>query len=157
MISGSCLCGAIRFEIDKVLALTHCHCVNCRKLSGAAFGTYAHVKTKYFRFVSGEDHTTAYESSPGSFRLRCKTCGCNAPGKAPYLETVSVPAGLLDDDPGIRPMLHVFASSCAPWWTIADDLPQHAKWVPGYEPKNAGTPASPTLDLAPTATDKSRP
>jgi hypothetical protein len=146
MIRGSCLCGAIRFEIDKVLALTHCHCVNCRKLSGAAFGTYAHVKTKYFRFVSGEDHTTAYESSPGSFRLRCKTCGCNAPGKAPYLETVSVPAGLLDDDPGVRPMLHVFASSCAPWWTIADDLPRHDKWMPGYEPKNADAVASPPLD-----------
>jgi hypothetical protein len=146
MIRGSCLCGAVRFEIDKVMALTHCHCTNCRKLSGAAFGSYAHVKEKYFRFVSGEDHIAKYESSPGSFRTRCKTCGCPVPGRAPYLETVSVPAGLLDDDPGVRPMLHVFASSCAPWWTITDDLPQHAKWVPGYEPKNAGNAASPALD-----------
>jgi hypothetical protein len=45
------------------------------------------------------------------------------------------PAGLLDDDPDVRPRLHVFTSSKAPWWEIADDLPQHAKWVPGYEPK----------------------
>jgi hypothetical protein len=42
---------------------------------------------------------------------------------------------LLDDDPVVRPRLHVFTSSRAPWWTIQDDLPQHDKWVPGYEPK----------------------
>ena len=137
MIRGSCLCGAIRFEIEKVWSLTHCHCVNCRKLTGAAFATYAHVKADKFRFTSGEDMMVQFESSPGSFRNRCKICGCLAPGKASYLTTVSVPAGLLDDDPGVRPALHVFASSTAPWWTITDGLPQHEKWVPGYEPKNA--------------------
>jgi hypothetical protein len=135
MIRGSCLCGAIRFEIDKVLALTHCHCVYCRKLSGAAFATYAHVAQDKFRFLSGEDMMAEFESSPGSRRKRCRVCGCPAPGKAPYLTTVSIPAGLLDDDPGVRPVLHVFASSKASWWTIADDLPRHEKWVPGYEPR----------------------
>jgi hypothetical protein len=135
MIRGSCACGAIRFEIDEVRALTHCHCTNCRKLTGAAFATYAHVDADKFRFVSGEDMTVDYESSPGSFRKRCRVCGCLAPGKASYLPTVSIAAGLLDDDPQVRPMLHVFASSVAPWWEIHDDLPRHAKWVPGYEPK----------------------
>jgi hypothetical protein len=136
MIRGSCLCGAVRFEIDKVRALTHCHCVNCRKLAGAAFATYAHVDADKFRFVAGEDMTVSYESSPGSFRHRCRTCGCPTPGKASYLPTVSIPAGLLDDDPEVRPRLHVFTSSRAPWWTIQDDLPQHEKWVPGFEPKS---------------------
>ncbi len=135
MIRGSCACGAVRFEIDRVRALTHCHCTNCRKLSGAAFASYAHVDKDKFRWVSGEDMLSPYESSPGSTRVRCTVCGCPAPGQAPYLPTMSIPAGLLDDDPGVRPMLHVFASSKAPWWTIADDLPQHEKWVPGYEPK----------------------
>jgi hypothetical protein len=135
MIRGSCICGAIRFEIDRVRALTHCHCKNCRKLTGAAFATYAHVDADKFRFVAGEDMVVEYESSQGSFRKRCKVCGCLVPGKASYLPTVSIAAGLLDDDPLVRPMLHVFASSRAPWWEIHDDLPQHAKWVPGYEPK----------------------
>jgi len=66
----------VRFEIDQVRALTHCHCANCRKLTGAAFATYAHVDADKFRFVAGEDMTVAYESAPGSFRHRCKTCGC---------------------------------------------------------------------------------
>ena len=134
-IRGSCLCGAVRFEADKVRWLTHCHCANCRKLTGAAFATYAHVDSDKFRFIAGEDMTVQHESSPGSFRNRCKVCGCPTPGKAPYLPTVSIPAGLLDDDPEVRPRLHVFTSSRAPWWTIQDDLPQHEKWVPGFEPK----------------------
>jgi len=108
MIRGSCHCGAVRFEIDEVRALTHCHCTNCRKLTGAAFASYAHVEAEKFRFVAGEDMTDAYESAPGSFRQRCKACGCLTPGRAPYLKTVSVPAGLLDDDPVARPRLHVF-------------------------------------------------
>lgn len=135
MIRGSCHCGAVRFEIDEVRALTHCHCANCRKLTGAAFASYAHVDADKFRVVAGEEMTVTYESAPGSFRHRCKLCGCLTPGRAPYLKTISVPAGLLDDDPLVRPRLHVFTSSRAPWWTIADDLPQYEKWVPGYEPK----------------------
>jgi hypothetical protein len=136
MIHGSCHCGTVQFEIDEVRSITHCHCANCRKLTGAAFASYAHVEAQKFRFVAGEHMTVSYESAPGSFRHRCKVCGCMTPGRAPYLKTVSVPAGLLDDDPIARPLLHVFTSSRAPWWTIADDLPQYDKWVPGYEPKS---------------------
>ncbi len=79
----------------------------------------------------------ATSSAPGSFRSFCPTCGSLVPGQASYLATVSVPAGLLDADPGVRPRLHVFTSSKAPWWEINDDLPQHEKWVPGYAPKGS--------------------
>lgn len=135
MIRGSCACGGVRFEIDEVRSLTHCHCVNCRKLTTATFATYAHVEKGKFRFVSGEDQIARYESAPGSFRAFCRVCGSLVPGQAPYLKTISVPAGLLDDDPIVRARLHVFTSSKAPWWEITDELPQHPKWVPGYEPK----------------------
>jgi hypothetical protein len=39
---------------------------------------------------------------------------------------------LFDEDPGVRPKLHVFVGSKAPWWEITDGLPQHDKWVPGF-------------------------
>ena len=137
MIKGSCLCGGVRFEIDEVLALTHCHCSNCRKVTGAAFGTWAHVRKSKFRLVAGEDLIANHEATPGGQRKFCRNCGSPAPGQAPYLPTVSIAAGLLDNDPMVRPSLHTFASSKAPWWEIHDDLPQHEKWVPGFEPKNA--------------------
>ena len=135
MIKGSCACGAVRFEIDAVRSLTHCHCVHCRKLTGASFATYAHVEKSKFHWLAGEESVRRYESAPGSFRSFCPACSSLVPGHAPYLETVSVPAGLLDDDPGVRPRLHVFTSSKAPWWEITDGLPQHERWVPGYAPQ----------------------
>lgn len=38
-----------------------------------------------------------------------------------------VPAGLLDDDPKIRPDKHVYVELKAGWDTIADQLPQMTK------------------------------
>ena len=92
MIKGSCLCGGIRFEIDEVRSLTHCHCSNCRKLSGAAFASYVHVDADKYRLLSGEGLMQQFESAPGSFRVFCRICGSTAPGKAPYLTTVSISA-----------------------------------------------------------------
>ncbi len=42
--------------------------------------------------------------------------------------------GLLDDDPQVRPALHIFVGSKAPWWSITDDAPQFEEWVPGFGP-----------------------
>jgi len=38
--------------------------------------------------------------------------------------------GTLDDDPGIRPQMHIFVGSKAPWFDIADELPQHEEYPP---------------------------
>jgi hypothetical protein len=37
-----------------------------------------------------------------------------------------LPLGTLDDDPGIRPQMHIYVASKASWFTISDDLPQFA-------------------------------
>ena len=55
MIVGSCQCGGIRFEIEKVTAMTHCHCSVCRKTTGASFATFAHVRSARFKLLSGQD------------------------------------------------------------------------------------------------------
>ena len=134
-IEGGCLCGGVRFEIDDARSLTFCHCVNCRKLSGATFASYVHVDTNSFRLLTGEDLIEQFESAPGSFRNFCRRCSSPAPGKASYLPTVSIPAGLFDSDPGVQPKLHVFVRSKLPWVQITDGLPQHDTWVPGFAPK----------------------
>ena len=36
-ISGSCLCGGVRFEIEKAVGPVEiCHCNRCRKTTGSA-------------------------------------------------------------------------------------------------------------------------
>src|SRR5262249_51224875 len=127
MIQGSCACGGIRFEIEAVRSMTHCHCTICRKLTGASFATYAHVDKDKFRWLGGERTIRRYESAPGSFRSFCPTCGSLVPGQATYLATVSVPAGLLQSGPGRPPPLPVLSPSPAPRRGIHTKVPPHAR------------------------------
>jgi hypothetical protein len=48
---------------------------------------------------------------------------------------MDIPAGCLDDDPGVRPEKHIFATHKAPWHEIGGDLPQ---W-PTYKEDGSGT------------------
>jgi len=127
MIQGSCLCGAIRYQIDGALGpVTHCHCSQCRKAHGAAFGTYARVEWAEFKLISGEDEIASYSSSSGVCRTFCARCGStlqfireSKPG------SFSLALGTLDSDPGVAPAHHIFVGSKAPWYEIADALSQY--------------------------------
>jgi hypothetical protein len=137
MITGSCQCGGIRFEIDKVTALTNCHCSVCRKTTGASFGTFAHVRADRFKLLSGEDLINpGYEWMPGHQRSFCSRCGSPAPKYLESTKLVSVPAGLLEGDPGVKPIMNVFVSSKMPWVQLDEDIPNHEKWAPGFVPKD---------------------
>ena len=138
MIRASCLCGGIRCEVAKVPLILLCHCSKCRKANGAAFETGAAIPVADFTLTAGEELIQRYESSPGMRRAFCRVCGSRAPSKTADGKLWFVPAGLFDDDPGVRPALHMFVGSKAPWWEITDDLPQFDGWVPGYGPADAG-------------------
>lgn len=126
---GSCLCGRIGYEIHGDLhRVVNCHCSMCRKAHGAAFRTRASVNAAEFRWVSGEDCLTYYESSPGEHRSFCRICGSNLITKFDlHPEVYGFPLGTLDTDPDVKPICHVFVGSKAPWYEITDDLPQHEK------------------------------
>ena len=137
MILGSCQCGGIRFEIEKVTAMTHCHCSVCRKTTGASFATFAHVRSARFKLLSGEELINpGYEWRSGHARSFCGRCGSPAPKFVEATGMVSVPAGLFDGDPGVRPSMHVFTSSKVSWVDLDDALPKHEKWVPGFVPRD---------------------
>ena len=127
MIQGSCLCGSIRYQINGLLSrVSHCHCSMCRKAHGAAFGTYASVQDNDFAVVSGSEDIAAYQSSPGVRRTFCRRCGSTLQfisDKRPG--SFSLALGTLDDDPVVRPSLHIFTGWKAPWFAITDGLPQH--------------------------------
>jgi hypothetical protein len=119
MAKGSCLCGAIAFEIDDagVVASVACYCVNCRKVAGSQFGVYLQVKPSAFRWLSGDERVASYESSPGNQRAFCATCGSIVPIRTSY-GAVRVPGGALDEDPGVRPDIVLFADSAPAWCAV---------------------------------------
>lgn len=125
MIRGSCLCGSVRWGIDgPARHMSHCHCSMCRKAHGAPFATYLSANLDDYRLVAGAEVIRQHESSPGVTRAFCATCGSVVPMIVDGRRAV-IPAGCLDDDPGIRPTAHIFVASKASWHPIADNLPRH--------------------------------
>ena len=123
--NGSCLCGAISYEIstDPVLTL-HCHCSVCRRAHAAAFATYAYLPRESFRWTTGEEVLRRYESSPGIERLFCSRCGSPLGAVFEGLPIRGISLGPLEDGAGLRASEHIFADSKAPWHEITDGLPQ---------------------------------
>ncbi len=132
MLSGSCLCGTVKYEAQGPLtAVARCHCVQCRKASGAEFATNGSVPLAGFHVVSGKDALGRFESSPGQFRIFCSRCGSplfkessNNPRE------VRLRLGCLDSELAQGPTLHVFVCEKPSWSEIYDQLPQHAR-LPG--------------------------
>lgn len=122
MMTGSCLCGGIRYEIQgEGRLLGHCHCSMCRKEHGAAYGTYLRVRRDDFKLAAGKDLVRSYRSSPGVARTFCGRCGSTlqfVPDDGPHF---GVAAGTLDDDPGVRPSYRIWLGSRAPWDEVPDD------------------------------------
>ena len=103
----------------------YCHCSMCRKATGSSFATNMMVRTEDFVIVSGRALIKAFESSPDEYRHFCSECGSPIYGEALQRKgVVSVRCGTLDADPGIRPSVHVYVESKAPWFDICDQLPQ---------------------------------
>jgi hypothetical protein len=98
----------------------------CRKLQGSAFRSRATVQSADFKFLRGAECITYYESSKGTHRGFCRICGSPIHSKFDNDPSVfGLPLGPLDDEPGVRPRMHVHVASKAPWFEITDDLPQH--------------------------------
>ena len=130
MIRGSCLCRQIKYELDGGIELiNHCHCSMCRKAHGAAFGSFLHASSEGFRWVAGEGLVQRYQSSPGNVRAFCRVCGSNMPVLEDGGE-VNIPAGTLDDDPGVRPIVHIFGKHKAAWFEIEGSLPVFDEFPP---------------------------
>lgn len=130
MITGSCLCGSVRFEIDRAVGpFELCHCNRCRKTSGSAFVAAIGVRTEDFRLVAGSDRIVRYQAPiierPPAYRTAfCGRCGSPVPDPQPGEAWFEIPAGSLDDDPGIRPDKHIFVEFIPDWSEISDALPQ---------------------------------
>jgi len=131
MIHGSCLCGGIRFEFTKPAGpFELCHCTRCRKVTGSAFFSGLYVRLKDFRLVEGHELITNYDApilrEPPAYRVSfCSRCGSPVPNPAASSGLLEIPAGLLDDDPAMKPDKHIFVELKSPWFEITDDLPQY--------------------------------
>jgi len=75
MLKGSCLCGAVRIEVEGKLEHQPeaCHCSQCRKQSGH-FLAAVNVRRSALT-IDGGDKVSWYRSSERVQRGFCSVCG----------------------------------------------------------------------------------
>ncbi len=118
--TGSCLCGAVKYEVSAPLRpVVYCHCYQCRKSSGHIVAASSALRDAVR--IIGE--VQWYRSSESARRGFCPTCGSqlfwDGPGK-----NLSIHAGTLDDTSELTAMGHIFVADKAGYMDICDGLPQ---------------------------------
>ena len=133
MYKGSCLCGAVNFEINgSIQNIVYCHCSQCRKAQGSAFATNGIVEKNNFKIISGEDQLTGYEASPGQTKYFCRQCGSPIISRnVTRPDQVRIRIGTIESDLLEKPEAHIFISSKANWENLSEGLPQYDEWEPG--------------------------
>ena len=131
IIRGGCLCGAVRYEAaGQPYHITHCHCMDCRRSSGAAFVTWASFRQAGFRFTKGEPRVQEWA---GRFRSFCAACGT----PLTFLTTlqadeVDVTVCSFDRPDIVSPGDHTWVEDRLPWIRLADELPAYEKKRPNH-------------------------
>jgi len=123
MIKGSCLCGKVKFQITgEPFSLSYCHCSRCRKAAGV-FSAVLIGKADDLSVTEGQEAIAKFIPE-GEWKLErcfCKECGTSL-GDMATGDIYVVAASALDDDPKIRPTVHIHTASKPDWYEVADDL-----------------------------------
>jgi hypothetical protein len=122
-MTGSCLCGGVRFEVtEDFLFVSACHCTSCKKISGGAGTMSGRANTSAIRVLAGEELLTTFQPAEGTAKTFCSVCGSNLFGGGwPQSEQASVRLSTLETPFDRKPERHVFVRSVAPWETLPDD------------------------------------
>jgi len=125
---GSCLCGEVAYEIAGNIGIfQYCHCSRCRKFSGSAHASNLFVAPDQFSWTSGEPFVETYSPEDTKYFATafCKRCGSSLPWNSKGGRVVVIPAGTLDEHPGIEPSQNIFCASKAEWYKAPSELPAH--------------------------------
>lgn len=126
MHRGSCLCGAIEYEVSGALTpIVHCHCKFCSKAHGAAFTTLLLMQASDFRIIRGESVIGKFHvQTTGVDRCFCLKCGTRLFNHVVSAGRMSLVVATLDTDELLRPLVHCNTESKCSWYEISDRLPQ---------------------------------
>jgi hypothetical protein len=122
-LTGSCLCGGVRFEVDVPFErVSACHCTSCKKISGGGGTASGRARTEDIRILAGEELITTYQPDEGLAKTFCSECGSNLFGGGwPESEAASVRLSALDEPFDGKLGAHIFVRSLAPWEVLPDD------------------------------------
>ena len=138
------MCGHVTYSSSTLPEeLTNCHCKTCRRLSGAAFLTFAGFPNSSITWTSGPESMKTTKYSDIAERTHCAECG--TPISMQYKcqpDRVSITAGSINEE-SIRGKLpkadsHIFVAEGekAGWYEIPDDgIRRRSKFSTGFQKK----------------------
>lgn len=122
---GSCLCGALSFEVEGPFPLLYqCHCSLCRKQGGSVSNTGLIVAADKFRWLAGENQIGKWQRTTGFRSHFCTRCGAPVPNPLRDTGYVWVPSGLLDGDGPLEIGVQLYVESKAPWARLPEGVRQ---------------------------------
>ena len=123
MQRGSCLCGAVSFEVAGPLpGPDACHCTQCRKSSGHIFVSTDIPRST--RTVHGTEKVSWYRSSEKVQRGFCSTCGSSLFWDPLGKDWIGVAMGAFDKPTDTKLHIHVHVADKGDYYEITDELPQ---------------------------------
>lgn len=121
--AGSCLCGAVRYEVLGALRdVVECHCAMCRKTHGH-IGAYTATPKPALRLTESRG-LRWYKSSEIARRGFCGECGASLFWESPDRDTISIAAGTLDPPTFLHTALQVHVRSASDYYRIVAAIPQ---------------------------------
>ena len=121
--TGSCLCAAVRYEVDGPLRkVVYCHCEQCRKTSGHYVAATA-VDREHLH-VTEDSGLAWYQSSDIARRGFCKVCGSGLFWEPSHRKYMAVWADTLDAPTGLTSREHIHVDDASDYYELTDGLPQ---------------------------------
>ena len=118
MLTGSCLCRAIRYEVTiPITELRQCHCTDCQKVSGAGGTVNALIPSSAFRITRGEPKrfTKLADSGRTLHRFFCGECGSPLFSRRELTpDTTVLRIGALDDAPPMKLVAQALSAAAMP-------------------------------------------
>lgn len=127
MHKGSCICGAVKFEVEGGLPpVEACHCSQCRKWTGHFLASTEVPRSALT--IHGPDHVSWFHSSTKVRRGFCSNCGTSLffdPMDTEKHPWIGISMGVFDKPTGTKMALHIFVAEKGDYYEITDDLPQN--------------------------------
>jgi hypothetical protein len=127
-LEGACQCGGVRYQILKPWHfVAACHCLECQKLSAAAFSLTMFLDTDAFRLLQGDlkrwDRVGASGATVAGYF--CRDCGNRIYHQNPQTpQFLRLKPGTLNDTTVLEPDYHVWVKRKQPWVQIPDGVSQ---------------------------------
>jgi hypothetical protein len=128
--AGGCRCGAVRFEVDGAPEhSTFCWCTECRRSAGAPVVLWTLFARDAVR-ITGTP--TVYESTPGTIRQFCGTCGTGLfySNEAIFAGKIDVQGAAFDNPDAFTPQAHIQVADAPAWRAGMADLPHFDRYPP---------------------------